>query len=74
MMVQQNVIIVARYLFGNHFFQKENLKIIMFTERKTVKEVEEGNKLSPKFNSDGYIPVVTTDTKTGKLFNACLHE
>ena len=39
----------------------------MFTERKTIKEVEEGNKLSPKFNSDGYIPVVTTDTKTGKL-------
>ena len=39
----------------------------MFTERKTIKEVEEGNKLSPKFNSDGYIPVIATDTKTGKL-------
>ena len=39
----------------------------MFKERKSVKEVEEGFDLSPKFNGDGLIPVVTTDIKTGKL-------
>ena len=39
----------------------------MFKDRISIKEVEEGNKLSPKFNSDGFIPVVTTDTKTGVL-------
>ena len=39
----------------------------MFEDRISVKEVEEGNRLSPKFNSDGFIPVVTTDTKTGIL-------
>ena len=39
----------------------------MFEERKTIKEVEEGQKLSPKFNKDGFIPVVTTDSKSGEL-------
>ena len=39
----------------------------MFKDRISIKEVEEGNELSPKFNSDGFIPVVTTDTKTGVL-------
>lgn len=39
----------------------------MFEERKTVKEVEEGIKLSPKFDEDGLIPVVTTDSKNGVL-------
>ena len=39
----------------------------MFEERKTVKEVEEGSKLSPKFNEHGLIPVVTTDSKSGAL-------
>ena len=39
----------------------------MFEIRKTIKEVEEGQKLSPKFNKDGFIPVVTTDSKTGEL-------
>ena len=39
----------------------------MFEKRKTVKEVEEGQKLSPKFNKDGFIPAVTTDSKTGEL-------
>ena len=36
----------------------------MFEERKTVEEVEEGNKLSPKFDKSGLIPVVTTDIKS----------
>ena len=39
----------------------------MFEERKTVEEVEEGNKLSPKFDKSGLIPVVTTDIKSGVL-------
>ena len=39
----------------------------MFEERKTVKEVEEGIKLSPKFDEYGLIPVVTTDSKNGVL-------
>ena len=39
----------------------------MFKERKSVEEVEEGFSLSPKFNDQGLIPVVTTDTKTGVL-------
>ena len=39
----------------------------MFEERKSVKEVEEGFTLSPKFNENGFIPVVTTDSKTGEL-------
>ena len=39
----------------------------MFEDRVSVKEVEEGTSLSPKFNSDGFIPVVTTESKTGIL-------
>ena len=39
----------------------------MFNERTSIKQVEEGSELSPKFNKDGYIPVVTTDAKTGNL-------
>ena len=39
----------------------------MFEKRVSVKQVEEGTSLSPKFNSDGFIPVVTTDSKTGVL-------
>ena len=45
----------------------------MFEERKSVEEVEEGNKLSPKFDNAGLIPVVTTDVDSG-VANACLHE
>ena len=39
----------------------------MFKERRTVKEVEEGNELSPKFDANGLIPVVTTDSENGTL-------
>ena len=39
----------------------------MFEERKSVEEVEEGNKLSPKFDNAGLIPVVTTDVDSGCL-------
>ncbi len=37
----------------------------MFKERQTIKQVEEGNDLAPKFDDKGFIPVVTTDAKTG---------
>ena len=39
----------------------------MFEERRSVEEVEEGNKLSPKFDNAGLIPVVTTDVESGVL-------
>ena len=40
---------------------------INFSKRTSVKEVEEGNSLSPKFSNDGFIPVVTTDADSGVL-------
>ena len=39
----------------------------MFKKRESVFEVEEGRFLSPKFDSDGLIPVVTTDYKSGEV-------
>ena len=39
----------------------------MFKKRHTIKEVEEGKYLSPKFDENGLIPVVTTDFKTGDI-------
>lgn len=39
----------------------------LFHERKTVEQVEEGTELAPKFDSNGVIPVVTTDFHTGEL-------
>ena len=43
----------------------------MFKKRKTIKQVEEGNELAPKFDQNGFIPVVTTDAKSGiVLFKA----
>ena len=35
----------------------------MFKKRHTIKEVEEGKYLSPKFDENGLIPVITTDFK-----------
>ena len=32
----------------------------MFKKRESVTEIEEGSLLSPKFDNDGLIPVVTT--------------
>jgi len=40
---------------------------LMFKKRNTIKEVEEGKYLSPKFNENGLIPVITTDFKTGDI-------
>ena len=39
----------------------------MFKKRENVFEVEEGKFLSPKFDDQGLIPVVTTDSKTGEV-------
>ena len=39
----------------------------MFKERQSIKEVEEGKYLSPKFDENGLIPAVTTDFKTGDI-------
>ena len=39
----------------------------MFKKRHTIKEVEEGKYLSPKFDENSLIPVITTDFKTGNL-------
>ena len=39
----------------------------MFKKRDNIKEVEEGKYLSPKFDKNGLIPVVTTDFQTGGI-------
>ena len=39
----------------------------MFKKRDNIKDVEEGKYLSPKFDENGLIPVVTTDFQTGEL-------
>ena len=36
----------------------------MFKKRENVYEIEEGNLLSPKFDNDGLIPVITMCSKT----------
>ena len=42
-------------------------KFKIFAKRESVEQVEEGNVLAPKFDKNGFIPVVTTDYKTGEL-------
>ena len=39
----------------------------MFKKRDNIKEVEEGKYLSPKFDENGLIPVVTTDFQAGDI-------
>ena len=39
----------------------------MFKKRENITEIEEGKYLSPKFDENGLIPVVTTDFKTGDI-------
>ena len=39
----------------------------MFKKRENVFEIEEGNLLSPKFDNDGLIPVVTSCSKTKEI-------
>ena len=37
---------------------------IIFAERSSIEFVEEGSALAPKFNSEGIIPVIVTETKS----------
>jgi len=39
----------------------------MFKRRDNIKEVEEGKYLSPKFDENGLIPVITTDFQSGDI-------
>jgi len=39
----------------------------MYRKRKSIFEIEEGIFLSPKFDSKGLVPVVTTDFKNGDV-------
>jgi len=39
----------------------------MFKKRDNIQEVEEGKYLSPKFDKNGLIPVITADFKTGDI-------
>ena len=42
------------------------IKRNIFSDRKTIEQVEEGMELAPKFDSFGLIPVVATDYATGE--------
>ena len=39
----------------------------MFKKRDNIKEIEEGKCLSPKFDENGLIPVITTEFQTGDI-------
>ncbi|RZO49845.1 MAG: phosphoribosyl-AMP cyclohydrolase [Candidatus Pelagibacterales bacterium] len=39
----------------------------MFKKRESIKEVEEGKFLEPKFDENGLIPVITSDFKNGDI-------
>jgi len=39
----------------------------MFKKREKVKEIEEGKYLSPKYNKEGLIPVITMDAKSKEI-------
>ena len=39
----------------------------MFKKRDNIKEVEEGKYLSPKFDENGLIPVITSDFQSGGI-------
>ena len=43
--------------------------INMFKKRENIAEIEEGNLLSPKFDNEGLIPVVTTCSNTKEILN-----
>lgn len=40
---------------------------VIFGQRRTVEQVEEGHELAPRFDEHGLIPAVTTDFATGDL-------
>ena len=39
----------------------------MFKKRENVADIEEGNLLSPKFDNDALIPVITTCAETKEI-------
>ena len=39
----------------------------LFASRESIKQVEEGAELAPKFDENGLIPVVTTDAESGEV-------
>ena len=41
--------------------------MLQFNKRVTIEQVEEGNELAPKFDSEGLIPCVTTAANTGEV-------
>ena len=43
----------------------------MFKKRENVIEIEEGKLLSPKFDNDGLIPVITMCAKTKEILMHC---
>lgn len=40
---------------------------VIFGQRRTVEQVEEGHELAPRFDEHGLIPAVTTDYASGEL-------
>ncbi len=40
---------------------------VNFVPRRSIRQVEEGQELAPKFDNNGVIPVVTTDFTSGEL-------
>jgi phosphoribosyl-AMP cyclohydrolase len=46
----------------------------MFKKRENIYDIEEGNLLSPKFDNDGLIPVITMCSKTKGYFDAWIYE
>ena len=40
---------------------------LLFRDRTSIEQVEEGLQLAPKFDCNGLIPVVTTDANTGEV-------
>ena len=47
------------------FLKGKIVEKINFAKRSSIEFVEEGNILAPKFNTDGVIPVVVTETDSG---------
>ena len=46
---------------------EETVNKIIFAKRESVEQVEEGKILAPKFDSDGIIPAVVTETTSGEV-------
>ena len=46
---------------------KNSKKNIAFKKRTSIKQIEEGKDLAPKFDKFGLIPVITTDFKNGNV-------